>query len=755
MAKVHADIEINGIVQGVGFRPFVHRKAKEFSVFGTVRNTSSGAALSVEGEEESLREFFKEITENAPSLAVVESAKLTLSDELSGYASFEIEESTVSGVRNTLISPDVAICPDCRRELFDKNDRRYRYPFINCTNCGPRFSIIKDVPYDRKNTTMSEFSMCASCNAEYGDIEDRRYHAEPDCCASCGPQAMLYDGGGKLSVCGNDAILSAREYIKEGKIVAVKGVGGIHLACRCDDEAATLRLRERKRRDEKPFAIMCRDITAARAYAEISADEERHLLSSRSPIVLLKKKEKNAIPWISENGYVGIMLPYTPLHLLLLDDGLSSVVMTSANLSDLPIVYKNEEALPKLSGIADAFLLNDREIHIRCDDSLLWVRNGKEYFVRRSRGYAPFPINVRREVGEILACGAEQKASFAISKGGYVFPSQHIGDLKNLETLDSYEDQISHFENIFDIKPWAIACDLHPDYMSSEYAQTRSAKEGIPLVRVQHHFAHMASCMADNGIENEKCIGIVWDGTGLGRDGRIWGAEMLVGDYSGFERMGTIHPIYLPGGDKATKEISRCGVSLMHASGVSPSLLFDDGDRIKAQIEARINCPEVSSMGRLYDAASAIIGIKKAVSYEGQGAVLLEAAAADDCKREYSFDIYEENGCFVFDWRPMIRKLCDDVFLGVEKGIMCASFMNTLVSYATQMCGKISEKTGIKTAVASGGSFQNLYVLNKLTQSLSDMGIRLLAHSRVSTNDEGISLGQLMIANEILKREEL
>ncbi len=755
MARVRADIKINGIVQGVGFRPFVHRKAKEFSVFGTVRNTSSGASLSVEGEEEKLREFFREITENAPSLAVVEFADFALSDELVGFDSFEIEESRESGSRNTLISPDVAICSDCRRELFDKSDRRYKYPFINCTNCGPRFSIIKDVPYDRKNTTMSAFSMCASCESEYGNIEDRRYHAEPDCCASCGPKVMLYDGDGKLALCGDDAILSAREYIKDGKIVAVKGIGGIHLACRCDDEAATLRLRERKKRDEKPFAIMCRDLAAAREYAEISADEERHLLSSRSPIVLLKKKEKNALPWISENGYVGIMLPYTPLHLLLLDDGLSSVVMTSANLSDLPIIYKNEDALKKLSGIADAFLLNDREIHIRCDDSLLWVRNGREYFVRRSRGYAPFPINVRREVGEILACGAEQKASFAISKGSYVFPSQHIGDLKNLETLDSYENQISHFENIFDIKPRAIACDLHPDYMSSEYADARSGKEKLPLVRIQHHFAHMASCMADNGISDEKCIGIVWDGTGLGTDGKIWGAEMLVGDYSGFERMGTIHPIYLPGGDKATKEISRCAASVMYSSGISPSRLFDDGERIKAQIEAKLNCPVASSMGRLFDGASAIIGIKKAVSYEGQGAVLLEALADDDCDRVYSFNIYEENGTLVFDWRPMIRELCEDAFLGVEKGIMCASFMNTLVAYATQMCKKISEKTGIKTAVASGGSFQNLYVLERLKKSLFDMGISLLTHRCVSTNDEGISLGQLMIANEILKRGEL
>ena len=558
MERVH--LRIHGIVQGVGFRPFIHKLVGSYGLTGYIKNTSSGVELELEGSRPALERFVRDVPERAPKLAVIESVEAEYSDELRGFTGFEIRKSLQEAVRNTLISPDICICDDCLRELFDKNDRRYRYPFINCTNCGPRFTIIKDVPYDRAKTSMSDFPMCPDCDREYRDIEDRRYHAQPDCCPECGPRVFFLGADG-TELPGN-AIETAREYIKAGRIVAVKGLGGMHLACRCDAPAAATELRRRKQRDEKPFAIMCRDAETARRLCRVSAAEESILTGFRRPIVLLEKRERGALSHISENGYVGVMLPYTPLHYLLFGDDIDMLIMTSANLSDTPIMYKNGEALEKLSGIADGFLLHDRDIQTRCDDSLCWVLDGREYPARRSRGYVPFPVKVPDSRMRILACGAEQKASFCISKEDYVFPCQHIGDLKNLETLENYEQQILHFQRLFDIVPQAVACDMHPDYMSTEYAQRRAARDGIPIVYVQHHHAHMAACMADNSLPG-PVIGLVWDGTGLGTDGTIWGAECLAGGYGGFERLGSIRPIPLIGGDRAVKESFRVAYALL------------------------------------------------------------------------------------------------------------------------------------------------------------------------------------------------
>lgn len=737
MKKAH--IKICGIVQGVGFRPFVHKLVSRLRLRGYIKNTSSGVELELEGERAELEAFVSRLPLEAPALAYIERIEAEYSDELSFFEGFEIRESRTDALRNTLISPDICICEDCLRELYDERDRRYRYPFINCTNCGPRFTITADVPYDRCNTSMAPFPMCKSCAAEYGDIEDRRYHAQPDCCPDCGPHVFFLDENGEETE--GDAIALAREALKAGKIIAVKGLGGMHLACRADDESIVRRLRQRKQRDEKPFALMCRDAAAAKRICHVSPEEERILSGRERPIVLLEKRRHGSLLHISENNFVGVMLPYTPLHYLLMGEDLDMLVMTSANLSDTPIMYKNAEALQKLRDIAEGFLLHNREIVTRCDDSLCWVLEGGEYFARRSRGYAPKPMKLHAELPGLLACGAEQKASFCLSRGSDAFISQHIGDLKNMETLENYEGQILHFQRLFDIKPQAIACDMHPDYLSTAYARERAEKEGLRLLQVQHHHAHMASCMADNGVE-DPVIALVWDGTGYGTDGSIWGGECLIGDYSGFSRFGSIRSIAMPGGDRAVKDIKRLAFSVMREAGLDVSG-FENGAMLSAMMDSRLNCPYSSGMGRLFDAVAAMLGIKEHCSYEGQGAVLLEAAATEDCDRYYPISF--EGDIMRFDWRNMIRELYLDKQRGVSLGETAAAFMNTLCHMGLRQCVAARSDTGIDRVALSGGSFQNMYIMKRLPAMLEREGFGVLRHRRVSTNDEGIALGQLMI----------
>ena len=736
-------LKIRGIVQGVGFRPFVHKLVRSSGLSGYIKNTSSGVELELEGERPALERFVTQLPEQAPVLAVIESMEASYSKELRAYEGFTIRQSQREEFRNTLISPDIGICEDCLRELRDPRDRRYRYPFINCTNCGPRFTIIKDIPYDRAKTSMAGFPMCPDCDREYHDIEDRRYHAQPDCCADCGPRVFYLDEAGNERP--GDGIELARDALKAGKIVAVKGLGGMHLACRCDDEALVRELRRRKQRDEKPFALMCRDVDCVRRVCRLSEAEERVLTGFRRPIVLLEKRQPG-LDYLSENGYLGVMLPYTPLHILLFGDDLDMLVMTSANLSDTPILFKNDEALEKLRGIADGFLLHDREIQTRCDDSLCWVLEGREYPARRSRGYVPFPLRMEGTLQSVLACGAEQKASFCLSKGSYVFPSQHIGDLKNMETLENYSQQIAHFKRLFDIEPTIAACDLHPDYMSTEYAQSL----GLPLVQVQHHHAHMAACMADNGLEGEV-IGLVWDGTGYGPDGTTWGGECLVGGYETFRRFGHILPLALPGGDRATKEIDRLAFSLLYAAGCDTSAI-PGAETYRAMLAAGLNCPLSSGMGRLFDGVAAILGIRTRCSYEGQGAILLEAAAKE--KEEGVYPVSLSGAPLVFDWREMIRAIVQDRQRGVDTGVIAARFMNTLVAMAVKMAVAAREETGLNRVCLSGGSFQNMYIMHWLPDRLRAIGFEVYHHSRVSANDEGIALGQLMIANAKWKGKE-
>ena len=739
-------IGIRGIVQGVGFRPFIHRLVMEHGLQGTIKNTSSGVELELEGRREALERFVEAIPDRAPKLAVIESIETAYTAELVGFEGFEILKSRTDALRDTLISPDIGICDDCLRELRDKKDRRYRYPFINCTNCGPRFTIIQDVPYDRAKTSMSRFPMCPDCDREYHDITDRRYHAQPDCCPDCGPRVFFLDHQGREQP--GEAVELARELVKSGGILAIKGLGGIHLACACENAGTALELRRRKQRDKKPFAVMCRDAETAKKLCYVSEEEKKLLTGFRRPIVLLKKRLPG-LEHISENGYVGVMLPYTPLHYLLFGDDIDMLIMTSANLSDTPILYQNGEALEKLKGIADGFLLHDRDIQTRCDDSLCWVLDGREYPARRSRGYVPFPIKVPDSHGGILACGAEQKASFCLSKGDYVFQSQHIGDLKNMETLANYEQQIRHFQRLFDIEPALIACDLHPDYMSTAYALRRCEEEGIPVFQVQHHHAHMAACMADNDLHG-PVIGLVWDGTGLGTDGTVWGGECLVGGYESFRRFGTIRPIALPGGDRAVREISRVAFSLLHDAGCDTGGI-ENAALLKTMLDAGLNCPMSSGMGRLFDGAAAILGIKTTCSYEGQGAILLEAAAGES-EDVYPYELAGQPLCF--DWRPMIRALAADRDAGVDIGLIAAKFMNTLIQMAVETVLAASRETGIQDVVLSGGSFQNMYIMQRLPERLRAKGLRPWHHSRVSTNDEGLSLGQLMIAQARMEKDK-
>lgn len=740
-------IEIRGIVQGVGFRPYVHKMVEKYGFSGWIRNTSYGAQLELAGSRRALLHFLDDLKKSPPPLALIEGVEYT-AVEAREYSGFRIIESERSGHMETLVSPDVGICADCARELLDPADRRYKYPFINCTNCGPRFTIIKSVPYDRASTSMAAFPMCGDCAAEFADIRDRRYHAQPNCCPECGPECFFLDGHGRPVP--GDAIELARRALKAGEIVCVKGLGGMHLACLPEPETVR-ELRARKRRDEKPFAVMCRSVDCARDICRVSADEAAALEGHRKPIVLLEKLDYSALTHLSENACVGVMLPYTPLHILLMGTDIDCLVMTSANISETPIISSNAEALAELGGVADGFLLHDREIVTKCDDSLIRIYNGRDYPLRRSRGYVPYPVSVPVE-HMLLACGAEQKASFCLSKRSHAFPSQHMGDLKNAQTLDNWERQIEHFSALYDIAPEAIACDMHPDYLSTAYAEERAESDAVPLLRVQHHHAHMAACMADNGLEGD-CLGLIWDGTGYGSDGRIWGAEVLAGGYKAFRRIGTMRPVALAGGDAAMDGIWRVGLALLRDSGLDTSRFAgEDGyETVLKMLQTGTNCPESSGMGRLFDGVAAILGIRRKAGYEGQGAVLLEAAALAGEGGAYPYELCGGE-VLTLDWRPMVRALTSELDGGVEVPVIAARFMNTLIRAAAEQLSRLAAETGLGRVVLSGGVFQNMYIMGRLPERLRAQGLEVYTHSRVSANDEGISLGQLMIleANYVL-----
>jgi hydrogenase maturation protein HypF len=744
-------IEVEGIVQGVGFRPFIFRLAATHGISGWVKNTSGGVIIEAEGEADAVSAFLNDISAEAPPLAVITDLRSSRIDTV-GEKGFIILKSE-AGENRAQISPDCDVCDDCLRELFDPNDRRYLYPFINCTNCGPRYSIITGVPYDRPFTTMSVFPMCEECRREYEDPMDRRFHAQPVACPVCGPHLEMTDGsGGRIK---GDPLKTAVRVLKEGGILAVKGIGGYHLAVDACNDGAVRELRRRKQRDEKPFALMSPDMGAIARFARFDQMEKRLLSGPERPIVLLPKLEGNPIaPLVAPaNGYFGVMLPGAPLHHLLLRDNFTALIMTSGNISDEPIVYRDEEARERLSGIADMFLSHNREIHTRSDDSVIRVFQGNPLFLRRSRGYVPRSIRLPAPQRSVLALGAELKTVVCLTREDRAFLSQHIGDLKNAATLQSLEDTVSHLERILDIRPEVVAHDLHPDYLSSVFA---AGLKEVRLEPVQHHHAHMASCMAENGLEGES-IGVVYDGVGYGLDGTIWGGEFLLGDYRAFRRVGHFRTVAMPGGDAAVREPLRMALSYLFDAygeglyGKPIPCLAQVNDRERQiylkMLRQGINSPLTSSCGRLFDAVSAMLDVRSRVSYEGQAAIELEALAEGaDTDEIYPYSIISANGSLILDMRPIIEGVVSDIEISEPGAVIARRFHNTVAMSTTDLCVKIREATGVNRVVLSGGSFQNKLLTNGIFNGLSDEGFEVFTHRLAPPNDGGLSLGQAVIA---------
>jgi hydrogenase maturation protein HypF len=745
-------IEITGIVQGIGYRPFVYNLALAHSIRGWVLNNEKGVLIDAEGDDGSLERFIEGLTALAPPLARIETLKANPL-EPKGYSNFEIRQSEGASEGFTLIAPDVATCDACLTELFSPGDFRHRYPFINCTHCGPRFTIIKDIPYDRHKTTMAPFTMCPICRKEYEDPVDRRFHAQPNACPSCGPSLRLIDRKGETLQ--GDALDKILALLLQGSIVAVKGIGGFHLVCSAEDPAAVSTLRSRKFREDKPFAVMCRDLKVVKAHCHVHEEEERLLASPERPIVLLNRKEDSSIaPGVAPfQKNLGIMLPYSPLHHLLLHGPLESLVMTSGNVSDEPIAYHNDEARHRLSEIADFFLLHDRDIHTRCDDSVVRVFQDRPYILRRSRGYVPFPIKLSHDLDMILACGGELKNTFALSRGPYVFVSHHIGDLENLETLRSFEQGIEHFKNLFSIEPKAVAYDLHPEYLSTKYALSLT---GIPKVGVQHHHAHVVSVMAENRLDGEV-IGVALDGTGFGLDGTIWGGEFLRAGLRDFERVAHLKQVSMPGGSMAIKEPWRMAFSwLLEAFGDRAMDLELDWIKrrdpqkcgvLRRMIEKGVNSPLTSSMGRLFDAVSSLLSVRDTVNYEGQAAIELEMMADPEDKEEYPFEIGEKEQPSVVDPARIVRGLVHDLIRGRAPSQISGKFHRTVARLVVEMCRRIRSATGLDRVALSGGVFQNILLLTLVSDGLKEAGFKVYTHHLVPTNDGGISLGQAVIAH--------
>ncbi|MCE9647759.1 MAG: carbamoyltransferase HypF [Chloroflexi bacterium] len=751
-------VHITGIVQGVGFRPFVYNLAMHHDLKGWVKNTSAGVEIEVDGDDDSLDLFLRQLQDEAPALSRIDGFSASFRP-VNGFSSFEILHSeSVEGAFQP-ITPDVSICPDCLRELFNPNDRRYRYPFINCTNCGPRFTIIKDIPYDRPKTTMAGFTLCADCEREYKDPANRRFHAQPVACPDCGPKVWLETKDEKENKVDHQAILETRSLLTKGKIVAIKGLGGFHLACDATNTTSVLELRNRKLRVDKPFALMLPDIETVERHCSIGPMERELLLSGARPVVLLKRKQGSTISEevAPKQHWIGVMLPYTPLHHLLLEKGAGfpeGLVMTSGNLSEEPIATGNEEARERLSKLADAFLMHDRDIHIRCDDSVVRVfeENQKSiYPIRRSRGYCPFPVKLPLDVPQILAAGSELKNTFCITNGSYAFLSHHIGDMENYETLKSFEQGVQHFEKLFRVKPEAIAYDLHPNYLATRYALDRAARENLATMGVQHHHAHIAACMAEHGLDgSHPVIGVSFDGTGYGEDGAIWGGEILIADYKSYRRTYHLKYFPLPGGDAAVKKPARTALALLWSLGLEwderlpPCVEFcaEDQFTLRAQLEKKINTPMTSSMGRLFDAAAALAGVRQKVNYEGQAAIEFEALADETERESYHFGLDQDE----VDVRSVIKALVKDVMAGVYVSKISARFHNGLAESVRDMCLKIKSETDIDEVALSGGVWQNITLLGRTLSLLEKAGFRVYLHREVPTNDGGLSLGQAVIA---------
>jgi hydrogenase maturation protein HypF len=755
--RVRSQLRIEGIVQGVGFRPFVHGLATRLGLTGLVGNDTNGVFVEVEGSEGAVAAFLDGLERQAPPLAVIERVTATPLAP-TGLAGFTIVASEAGGERATLISPDTGTCDDCLADLANPADRRHGYAFVNCTNCGPRFTIIREVPYDRPNTTMAGFAMCEPCACEYHDPADRRFHAQPTCCPACGPTLRLVGPAGAAEVEALDPIAAAAELLREGAVVAVKGVGGYHLAADAASEAAVGTLRSRKHREDKPFAVMVADLAMARTLCEVDAVEAGVLSSPRRPIVLLRRRPD--APLASQvapgNRSVGLLLPYTPMHHLLLAAVGRPIVLTSGNLSDEPIAYLDEEAAERLDGVADRFLVHDRPIHMRTDDSVARVFAGRELLLRRSRGYAPQPLTqpwaFRRP---LLACGAELKGTFCLAKGRHAFVSHHIGDLENYETLRSFIQGVEHFTRLFEVTPELVVHDLHPEYLSTKYALDLEARDGVELLGVQHHHAHVASCLADNA-EAGPVIGVAFDGTGYGTDGTVWGGELLAADLSGFERIGHLDPVPLPGGATAIREPWRMAATYLEAAfgdALPDRLGVAERNRerwgqVLALGRSGVASPATSSAGRLFDAVAAILDVRDAINYEGQAAIELEQLA-DPAERGAYHARIEPGPPFRIVGADLVRAAVEDLGGGAAPEVVAARFHNGVAAAIVAGCELGREATGLATIALSGGVFQNLLLLERTVAGLEARGFRVLTHGRVPPNDGGISLGQAAIAGAL------
>jgi hydrogenase maturation protein HypF len=784
-------VHITGVVQGVGFRPFVYNLATELELSGWVLNSSAGVEIEAVGPPGALEAFAERLRSEAPPLARIE--ELAVAEiavpavELPNPDGFAIRHSEATPGEFQPISPDICICDDCLRELFDPDDRRYQYPFINCTNCGPRFTIIRDIPYDRPNTTMAPFTLCTDCQREYDDPTNRRFHAQPNACPVCGPSIWLVPGpawddrlrGEQVrQATSGEAVTATRELMTSGAVVAVKGLGGFHLACDATNDEAVKTLRERKGRVDKPFALMAFDLETVEQFCTVN-DHERELLTSRErPIVLLRERPDSPISSFVAPGnrYLGVMLPYTPLHYLLLepnDDFPAALVMTSGNYSEEPIATGNEEAQQRLGKLADAFLLHDRQIHARCDDSVTRIFRGKELPIRRSRGYAPYPFHLPPVPGEaegserrqVLAVGGELKNTFCLTRDRYAFLSQHIGDMENYETLRFFEQMVEQLSRTFRVEPEIVAYDMHPGYLTTGWAERIVQSDGellvaARLVAVQHHHAQVASCMAEHGLTGERpIIGVAFDGTGYGTDGAIWGGEFLIMDYASFRRAAHLKYIPLPGGDAAIRRPYRIALAHLWAAGVPwdkdlpPVAAASPAERrvLAQQLEQSVNTVPTSSSGRLFDAVSALAGVQQEINYEAQAAIELENLVEPSEIDAYAFDLgpsatRDSQPALQIDSAPVIRDVVGDVRIGIPPNVIAAKLHNGLAVTIRDVCVRLREESDLNEVALSGGVFQNVTLLGRVLPLLREAGFTVYTHRLVPPNDGGLALGQAVIA---------
>jgi len=761
-------IVLRGAVQGVGFRPFVYTLASEMMLPGYVLNSPQGVFIEVEGEDCDLHSFLFRLQSEKPAPSFIQSLEFSFLDPVP-FSGFEIRSSELDGAGSTLILPDIATCPDCLSDVFDSNNRRYRYPFTNCTHCGPRFTIIESLPYDRSNTSMKAFKMCPDCRKEYENPNDRRFHAQPNACSVCGPSLQLWSPSGSVLSNNEAALLDAAEAIMLGQIIAIKGLGGFHLAADARNTQAVETLRFRKHRDEKPFALMYPSLESAEEDCCISRMEARLLNSPESPIVLLERKKNNSRLSIASsvaphNPYLGVMLPYTPLHHILMKELAFPIIATSGNLSEEPICIDEYEALKRLSGIADLFLIHNRPIVRHVDDSILRVAVQRELVLRRARGYAPLPLTYKGLPSDILAVGGHLKNTIAIATDNNIFTSQHVGDLENREASEAFHNVILSFRRLYQTNPTHVAADMHPDYVSTKYAR----ECGIPLVSIQHHYAHVAACMAENELDG-RVLGISWDGTGYGLDGTIWGGEFLLTDKAGFTRAASFRKFRLPGSGIAVKEPRRTALGVLFE--MMGDQVFDQRDSapvcffnneeisvLSQMLHKGIHSPWTTSAGRLFDAVASLTGVRQFINYEGQAAMELEFAIGSESTDEsYPFSIsdrtemstqaHQQSPAMTVDWEPLIRAILQDVKDAIPLAMISKKFHNTLVEVMVEVAQRIGEKR----VVLTGGCFQNRVLVECAVQKFREAGFQPYWHQRIPPNDGGIALGQVAAAARWLK----